>query len=204
VGEDRAFRHTGRAARVLQECDVLRGRLDASERAPAARIERVVEAHMTRQRILRHHLLDAPCGVIDDDALREAEQVAGRGNDHVLDRGLRDRLLQRRGEILQQHDHLGAGVLDLVLELARRIERVHVHHDAAGAQHADQRDRVLQDIGHHDGDARSAREPEALKPCGESGRVAVEVGESEPPIHERIGIALRVLGEPVLDEMDER
>jgi hypothetical protein len=37
-------------------------------------------------------------------------------------------LLQRRGEVLEDDDRLGAGILELVLELARRIERIDVDH----------------------------------------------------------------------------
>ena len=49
---------------------------------------------------------------------------------------LRQHLLQRLGEVLDDDDGLGAGVLQLVLELARRVERVDVHHHVAGAQDA--------------------------------------------------------------------
>ena len=65
--------------------------------------------------------------------------------------------LQRAGEILEDDDRLGAGVLQLVLELARRVQRIDVDHDHAGAQDAEQRDRVLQQVGRHDGDAIALR-----------------------------------------------
>ena len=58
-------------------------------------------------------------------------------------------------EILDDDDHLGARVGQLVLELARRVERIDVHHRAAGAQDAEQANRVLQDVGHHQRDARA-------------------------------------------------
>ena len=63
-------------------------------------------------------------------------------------------------EVLEDHDRLGAGVLELVLELARRVERIDVDDDVAGAQHARERDRVLHHVRHHDRDARArARGP---------------------------------------------
>ena len=43
---------------------------------------------------------------------------------------------QRGGEVLEDDDRLGAGILELVLELARRVERIDVHHRHAGAQDA--------------------------------------------------------------------
>ena len=48
-----------------------------------------------------------------------------------------------RSEILEDHDRLGAGVLELVLELARRVQRVDVDDDITRAQHARQCDRIL-------------------------------------------------------------
>ena len=50
--------------------------------------------------------------------------------------GFRDHRLQRRGEILQDDDRFGAGILELVLELARRVERIDVDHGVAGPQRA--------------------------------------------------------------------
>ena len=68
----------------------------------------------------------------------------------MLDLGFRDHLLQRTGEVLDDDDGLGAGILQLVLEFARRVQRIDVDHCHAGAQDADQRHRVLQQIGTHD------------------------------------------------------
>ncbi len=44
--------------------------------------------------------------------------------------------LQRGGEVFEDDDGLGAGVLQLVFQFARRVERVDVDHHVAGAQHA--------------------------------------------------------------------
>ncbi len=88
----------------------------------------------------------------------------------VLDRRLREHLLQRAGEILEDDDRLGAGVLQLVLELARRVQRIDVDHRHAGAQDAEQRHRVLQQVGRHDGDAIALGH--ARQPLQERGEVA--------------------------------
>ena len=37
-----------------------------------------------------------------------------------------------------------AGIVELVLELARRIQRIDIDHRQAGAQHGHDRDRILQ------------------------------------------------------------
>ena len=75
----------------------------------------------------------------------------------MFDSGPGEDLRESRGEILQDDDGLGAGIVQLMFELARRIERIAVHHRVAGAQRAEQRDRVLQDVGHHQRDARALR-----------------------------------------------
>jgi hypothetical protein len=43
------------------------------------------------------------------------------------------------GEVLEDQDHLGARIRQLVLEFARRVHRVRVDDDPAGPQHADDR-----------------------------------------------------------------
>ena len=62
-------------------------------------------------------------------------------------RHLRDHLLQGRCEIFQNHDRFNAGILQLVFEFARRVERVDVDHRATGAQDAENRHRILQHVG---------------------------------------------------------
>ncbi len=45
-------------------------------------------------------------------------------------------LLQDIGEVLDDDDGPGAGILQLVLQLARRVQRIDVHHRHSGAQDA--------------------------------------------------------------------
>ena len=66
-----------------------------------------------------------------------------------------------------------------------RVERIHVHDRAAGAQRAEQADRVLQDVGHHQRDARALRAADALQPCAERRRQRVELGERDRAPHAR-------------------
>ena len=157
-----ALRDAGGAAGVLQEGDVITGERRLAEGLGAAGGERGVERDRLRQREGRHHLLHAADDEVDDHAL-EAEQVAHRGEDHVLDLGLADHLLQRGGKILDDDDGFRAGVVQLVLELARRVERVDVHDREAGAQDRRGGDRVLQDVRQHDGDARALLQAEVLQ-----------------------------------------
>ncbi|MNE28192.1 hypothetical protein D3C80_1216270 [compost metagenome] len=67
----------------------------------------------------------------------------------MLDRGVVDHLLQGMGEVGDDDDGLGAGVFELVLQLARGIEGVDVDHRHAGPQYAEHGDGVLQQVWHH-------------------------------------------------------
>ena len=73
----------------------------------------------------------------------------------MLDLRLCYHLLKGRREVLQNHDGLGPRVFQLMLEFARRVEWNDDDHNATGAQNAKDCHRVLQYIGHHDGDARA-------------------------------------------------
>jgi hypothetical protein len=123
---------------------------------------------------------------VHDERLREAQQVAELRRDDGLHAGLPDDLLERVGEVLEDHDRFRSRVVELVLELARRVERVAVDDHHPGAQHAEERDRVLQRVGHHERDARALLEAGAiLQPGCEIAREPVELGEREGRIHAR-------------------
>ena len=90
---------------------------------------------------------------VDDLALGEGKHVAGARQNEARAARSRDGLLERAGEVFDDDDRLGAGVLERMMNLARRIERVDVHDRHARAQDAENGNNVLQEIGHHDGDA---------------------------------------------------
>ena len=62
---------------------------------------------------------------------------------------------ERVREIFQDDDGFGARVVQLVLQLARGIQRIDVDDGIAGAQHGGDRDRILQHVRHHDRHARA-------------------------------------------------
>ncbi len=73
---------------------------------------------------------------IDQRALGESEQVADAGNDDVGYRYNGQRLLGDGGEILEHHQRSGAGVAQLMLELAGGVQRVGVDHRRGPARSA--------------------------------------------------------------------
>ena len=166
--------------------------------------QHVVEFGRARQRISRHHLLDVPHHGIDHRALQRAEHVAHAGDHHVLDWRVRQRLLQRRGEILQHDDGFGAAVLELEFQLARLVQRVDVHGGQAGAQDAGDRHRILQHVRHHDGDAGAAWQALALQPGGEGARGLVELGKGQGLAHAHAGFARGMRLEAFLEHRHQR
>src|SRR3546814_16029803 len=71
-----------------------------------------------------------------------SDQIADLRGDDMLDVGLVDHLLQRRAEVLDDDERLGAAVAQLMFEFARGVPRVGVDDDQIGR--ASCRERVCQ------------------------------------------------------------
>ncbi len=98
----------------------------------------------------------------------------------MLDRRIGDDLFDGVAEVVDHHQRGHAGVDQLVLELARGVQRVDVDHGQAGAQHAEGGHRVLQAVGHHQGDAVALLELELTQQVGRElfdQRVGLAIGE---------------------------
>ena len=187
----RALGDAGRPAGILQEGDVVGLHLGRLEGEGAAGAERRLEWRVAGQRPGRHHLLHAAHDEIDQEALH-AHHFAHRGDHDVLHLGACHDRLQRAGEILEDDDRLGAGIVQLVLEFARRVERVDVHHDVAGAQYAHHRHGILQHVRHHDRDARASLQALRLQPGAEGGGMGVELRKADRLAHAGEGRAVRI------------
>ena len=137
-----------------------------------------------RQAPCRHELLDTLDDEIDDQALGKGEHVAQPGDDDVLDVGRGDHLLHDRGEVFHDDDDFRAGILELMFQLPRGVERVAIHHRVAGPQSAEHRNRVLQDVRHHQRDARASPQLQhALQIGGEATRQALHLGVADRGSH---------------------
>lgn len=188
VGQHGALGDPGGAAGVLQHGDVVGLRRGFLERLAGAPGQRVGQLGGLRQAVGRHHLLDVLDHEVDDEALQRRQDVADFGDDHLLDAGLRQYALDQVGHVGQADHRLGAGVVELVFQFARGVQRVGVDHDEAGAHGAEDHDRVLQDVGQLDGDAVAGLEIGVLLQVG--GEVAgqlvqLAVGQGLAQVGER-------------------
>ena len=205
VRQHRALGHTGGAAGVLQERDVLLADLDGAEALRAAARQRRFQAQVPGQAVGRHQLLHPPDHEVDDVALRERQQVADPGHGDMFHRRLGNDLLERGGEALEDDDGLRPGIDQLVLQLARRVQGIHVDHRHARTQHAEQRHRVLQEIRQHDRHPGPAREAEILaEPRGELRRHPVKLAIAETVVHARERRAIREARRTRLENAHQR
>jgi hypothetical protein len=117
----------------------------------------------------RHHLPDVLDDEVDQPALRNRQQIANLCGDHLLDRRPAQHLLQGLREVLDDDDDAGAGVLQLVLQFARRVQWIDVDHGHPGAQDADEHHRVLQEVGRHDRHALALDHPRQSLQEGRKG-----------------------------------
>ena len=122
----------------------------------------------------------------------------------MFDRGRLDHLLQGGSEIFDDQNGFGARVLELMLKLARRVQRIDVDHDHAGAQDAEYRDWILQQVRHHDrhavtlGESRQ-RLQEGGKLTGPGVKITVGDGAAEVRVSRQVLEFFAAILEQVLD-----
>ena len=177
--------------------------VDAPEIEPLSLPDHCVEADRARDLPSGYHFFHVAHDEIHDRPLC-AEQVTERRDHHVLHGSPRDHLLEHVREVLQNHDRLGTGVLQLVLELARGVQRIDVDHDIAGTQDPEDAHGVLQTVRHHHRDPRAPSEPLSLKPSAEGTRQALELSEADRPAHVGVGRAVAVLSGIALEQLSDR
>ena len=86
-----------------------------------------------------------------------------------------------------------------------RVQRVGVDDRHAGAQHAGDRHRVLQDVGHHQRDAIALREPgDVLQPGTEATAVFVDIPVAQRHVHVGVRRLVAILGKTLFEKVLER
>ena len=78
------------------------------------------------------------------------------------------------GEVFENENGFGAGVVELMCQFIGRVQRVNIGHRIARAQNRRYQNQVLQTVGHHDGDTVAFLQAEALQPRGDVARILVK------------------------------
>ena len=139
----------------------------------------------------RHHFLDPLDHEIDQRPLGKREQIAQLGRDHRLDRRPVQHFLQGVSEVFEDDDDGRAGILELMLQFAGRVQGINVHHDQTRAQDAEQCHRILQHVGHHQGDPLTLAQTERLLQPGPK-RAAQPVNVPILQGHAHVGISRQI------------
>src|SRR5215813_4261487 len=84
---------------------------------------------------------------------RRSGPIAEADADHIFDRGLADDLSKGRGCAAEYDNGLDAGVIQLMLKLARRVKRIDAHLSRARTHDPKHGDGKSRDVGKHDGNA---------------------------------------------------
>ena len=195
VTEHRPFGDAGGAAGVLQHRHLVGFGVVAGKRQRASDFQQFFEGDDARKVVFRHQFGDVAHVEIDNRRPERAHFVAVAGNDDVAQaRHLRPHFSDAAGEVFRQHDAAHAAVVQLVLQLARGVERVDVHRDHARQHAAVKADGVLQDVRHHQREAVAGFVAKfVLQEGGESagalGDVAIGQGAAEIAEGGAVGVA---------------
>ena len=111
---------------------------------------------------------------------RDRGAVARGHGDHVLDLGRGHGFGQGGRGASKDDDGFAARVLELVGQLTRGVERVHVDLHRPGPRNAQEHNGEGDEVGQHDCDAVALLHTQTqLQPGGESGRLAVHLGVAQ-------------------------
>jgi hypothetical protein len=83
-------------------------------------------------------------------------------------------------EIIHNNNDLGAGIIELMLELTRGIQRIGIYHGKSRTQDGEDGDWILQQVGHHDRDPVTfLHARNILQICRKLVGQAIQVGVAE-------------------------
>ncbi|MNE04974.1 hypothetical protein D3C80_975230 [compost metagenome] len=147
MGQHGALGHPGGAAGVLQHGDVVTVRIGFLNSLATTFAQHIVELDRLGQVVRRNHFLHVLDHAVDQQAFNRWQQVGHFGDNNVFDLGLGHHLLGQVRHVRQADQRLGAGIVELVFQFPRGIQRVGVDHDQARTQGTEDGNGVLQNVG---------------------------------------------------------
>ena len=170
----------------------------------SAQVEGILKAYGLGQVVGRHQFFYVPHDQVHNKALGPAEHLAKRGDNHIAHGCFMNHFFKSVRKVFNNDNGGRTGVNQLVLKLARGIQRVAVHHHAACAQGAHKGNGILQQVGHHQCNAITSSKTQRLKPaCKGLGHV-VQFAIAYGLAHADVGRLVGELGKGLVNEMAER
>ena len=204
VQQHRALGHARGAAGVLQNGNVIGQHGRGLKRQPAPLGDGLGVAHRARQAKSRNGLAHVAQHKVHHRAAHPAQALAHAGEDDVLHLGLRQAGLHRVGKVFHHHQRPGARVIELVLQLARGVERIDIHHHHARAQHGGHRFGVLGHVGHHHRHAVALFQSARLQKGRQRAALALQLGVAVFAAHVAQGRPAGELAETGLKQRGQR
>ena len=198
------FGHPRGTPGVLQHGQVIGAHLGLLQAQRRPTCQGLVETHRRGQLKGGHHLLDVTHHLVHQQAFEPAELVPHGAQHHMLHRRVGQALLQHRAKVFNDDNGLGARILELVLQLARGVERVDVDHHKPRSQHRGHRNGVLQHVGQHDGDPVASHQPQGLQVGSQLLAALVQFRKAQALTQKAVRRALGIAPKALLHEIDER
>lgn len=164
MGQHRALGQAGRAARILQQGEILgrNGRKFGSARPGAEEIDPCHDAGPGRARPCQRRRAEG--GVVaDDDAVDQSfRQKFGRGERHLGDIGRDDGSRAAVGQLVSKH--------------ARAVERAQMHDGGAGLERAEEGVGMIERVGQQQRHTRAVAEAKRQERRGRAVNLAFQFG----------------------------
>ena len=141
-----------------------------------------------------------------EQPLGEGQRLGQRADDDAAERRALELRAQLGDQALQPHGHHDgdAGIEDLVLDLAVGIERVEIHHHAAGLQDPEIGDHEIGAIGQEQADPVARLDALVDQPAREAVGQLLDVGEAPAPVEEVDAGLVAMAGSRVIQQAVER
>ena len=106
------------------------------------------------------------------------------------------------GKIFHDDDGARTGIHQLMLHFPGGVHGIGIDHDKTGPERTEQRYRVLQYIGHDQGDAVAFFKALFLQPGGKVARLKLQLGIGQPGVEVDEGCPVFVSGAALLQNFD--
>lgn len=170
MGVNAALGHAGGAAGVVERSDLIEaGRRQRRRRGHRGKRRQQIGRACGRDARRADRFRRGKCR-------RRRQDIGKAGDDDLAQPHLAPHLLDDGDELVQCHDYVGLGIVELVGQLERARQRADGDMDRAELQDAEEHDVKLRAVRQEDGDAIALAHALGLQQCREAVALPVEIG----------------------------